>query len=125
MTKLFFVLCFIVLSNIAFADVCPTPKIIKDREISRDYEWTLDERKTLDDVLAVEQLYSVRIKNNGEFVACYYSSPRGLLRLDGKPEKEGCSLKIKQGNWASLETGEAICKEEKLALCHYEISCGE
>ena len=55
------------------ADHCPSPETIKERKISRDYEWTIDERRTLDDVLAVEKLYSVRIKNQGEFIACYYS----------------------------------------------------
>ena len=113
------------LSDTVIADGCPPAQIVKDRKISRDYEWTLDERKTLDDVLAVERLYSVRIKNKGEFVACYYSGKTGLLRLDAKPEKEGCIIAIKTGEWTALDTGEALCVEDNLQLCHYEISCKE
>ncbi len=89
-----------------FADQCPTPEIIKDRKISRDYEWTIDERRTLDDVLSVEKLYSVRIKNNGEFIACYYSGSRNLLRLDGKPLKEACVVNNYSGSWELAENGE-------------------
>ncbi|MCZ6803830.1 MAG: hypothetical protein O7D86_07835 [Proteobacteria bacterium] len=107
------------------ADQCPTPEIIKDRMISRDYEWTIDERRTLDDVLSVEKLYSIRIKNKGEFIACSYSGSKNLLRLDGKPVKEGCSVNKSSGNWELAENGEQICKEAELGLCVYDINCKE
>lgn len=113
------------LSQPLFADQCPTPDIIKERNISRDYEWTLDERMTLDDVLSVEKLYSVRIKNKGEFIACYYSGSKGLLRLDGKPEKDDCGISKGAGSWEVANNGEEICKEQDLTLCMHDIICPE
>ena len=112
-------------SNFIFAEQCPTPQIIKDRKISRDFEWTLDERMTLEHVLAVEKLYSVRIKNDGEFIACYYSGHKGLLRLDGKPEGDSCRLQKETGNWDLVNNNEQICKEADLSLCLFSIICAE
>jgi len=105
------------------ADQCPTPELIKDRKISRDYEWTIDERRSLDDVLSVEKLYSVRIKNKGEFIACYYSGSKSLLRLDGKPLKENCLVDKNKGSWETTVDGEQVCKEADLMLCVYDINC--
>ncbi|HIF50769.1 MAG TPA: hypothetical protein EYQ42_04445 [Thiotrichaceae bacterium] len=109
--------------NYVFADQCPTAEIIKERKISRDYEWTIDERRSLNDVLSVEKLYSVRIKNKGEFIACYYSGSKKLLRLDGIYFDKECLLNKKSGNWVVSESGEQICREEDLSLCLYEINC--
>jgi len=117
--------CFFINSGLVIADQCPSPEIIKDREISREYEWTIDERRSLNDVLSVEKLYSVRIKNKGEFIACYYSGSKNLLRLDGAPVKKECVVNEKSGSWESSENGEQVCKEEDLNLCHYEIHCEE
>jgi hypothetical protein len=111
--------------SLVIADQCPSPEIIKERKISRAYEWTIDERRSLDDVLSVEKLYSVRIKNKGEFIACYYSGSKNLLRLDGTSLKKECVVKKKSGNWDFSENGEQVCKEENLNLCHYEIHCEE
>lgn len=116
-------LCFFINSGPAIADQCPTVEIIKERKISRDYEWTIDERRSLDDVLSVEKLYSVRIKNKGEFIACYYSGSKNLLRLDGTSLKKECVLNKTSGRWEFSENGEQVCKEEDLNLCHYEINC--
>ena len=107
------------------ADQCPSPEIIKDRKISRDYEWTINERKSLYDVLSVEKLYSVRIKNTGEFIACYYSSSKSLLRLDGKPLKKDCLINKNEGSWETTVDGEKVCRETNLIECVYEINCGE
>ena len=119
-------ICFLWLSIspvLVIADQCPSPEIIKERKISRDYEWTINEKRSLDDVLSVEKLYSVRIKNKGEFVACYYSGSKNLLRLDGSPIEEECVINKSSGSWEFLENGEQICKEEDLNLCQYEIHC--
>ncbi|MCG8378773.1 MAG: hypothetical protein MI865_04770 [Proteobacteria bacterium] len=112
----------LLLSNFSYAEQCPSPDIIKDRKISREYEWTIDERRTLEDVLAVEKLFSVRIKNQGEFIACYYSGNRGILRLDGKPLKDSCRIQTESGNWKKIE-GETVCLDEELSLCIYKIEC--
>ncbi len=111
--------------NAVYADQCPTPDIIKERKISRAYDWTIDERRTLEDLLAVEELYSVRIKNNGEFAACYYSSPGQLLRLDAKPLKEDCTVAKYEGNWADSSASEQVCNEPDVYQCRFAIYCDE
>jgi hypothetical protein len=118
-------LYFLTNSNFGLADQCPSAEIVKERKISREYDWSIDERRSLDDVLSVEKLYSVRIKNNGEFVACYYTGSKKLLRLDGASIKEGCIVNQKSGSWQLSENGEQVCKEQDLNLCIYEIHCNE
>lgn len=112
-------------SSLVLAEQCPSAETVKERKISRDYEWSIDERRSLDDVLSVEKLYSVRIKNKGEFIACYYSSNKNLLRLDGAPLDKDCTINEKSGVWESSENGEQVCKEEDLNLCVYEIHCSD
>lgn len=117
---------FIILSispSLLFADQCPTPEMIKERNISREYDWTINERRTLEDVLSVEKLYSIRIRNEAEYIACYYTSSRGLLRLDGKPLKQYCRVNDVSGRWESIENGEKICLEDELGKCEYEMKC--
>jgi len=118
-----FLFCIFINSEFAVADQCPSPEVIKERNISRDYEWTMDERRSLEDVLSVEKLYSVRIKNKGEFVACSYSASNKLLRLDAAAIEKGCTIRKKLGNWAFSKKGEHVCKEDDLSLCHYEVHC--
>ncbi len=115
-------LCLCVNSTIVIADRCPSAETVKERKISREYEWTIDERRSLEDVLSVEKLYSVRIKNKGEFVACYYTG-KNLLRLDAKAIKEGCLISVVSGSWKSSGNGEQICDGDDLNLCLYEINC--
>lgn len=107
----------------ALADQCPSAELVKERKISREYDWTIDERRSLQDVLAVERLYSVRIKNKGEFVACFYSSNHQLLRLDGAALEKDCVINNNSGNWVESENGEQVCNEKDLSLCKYEINC--
>jgi hypothetical protein len=109
--------------NIAIADQCPSAETVKERKISREYDWSIDERQTLEDVLAVEKLYSVRIKNRGEFVACYYTSNNRSLRLDGTGIEENCTINKKSGDWIESENGEQVCKEPDLSQCIYEMHC--
>ncbi len=119
---------FIILSIIPsflLADQCPTPEKIKERNISREYDWTINERRTLKDVLSVEKLYSVRINNKAEYIACYYSGSRSLLRLDGKPLKQPCSVKEISGRWKLTENDEQICLEDDLGKCEYDMKCGD
>lgn len=105
------------------ADQCPSAETVKERKISREYDWSIDERRSLEDVLAVEKLYSVRIKNRGEFVACYYTSNNRLLRLDGAAIEENCIINKKSGDWVELENQEQVCKELDLSQCIYEMDC--
>jgi hypothetical protein len=121
--NLIYLISFFINSNLVLADHCPSAEVVKERNISREYDWSIDDRKTLDDVLSVEKLYSVRLKNKGEFVACYYSSSNSLLRMDGAPLEKGCKIIQKSGNWIGEENNEQVCKEEDLNLCVYEIHC--
>lgn len=109
--------------NAVMADECPSAKTVKERKISRDYDWSIDERRSLEDVLSVEELYSVRIKNRGEFIACYYTNENGLLRLDGAPLEKNCAIKVQSGNWIETEKSEKICKEKDVSACAFEIQC--
>ena len=109
--------------NPVLADQCPSAETVKQRKISRDYDWSIDERLSIDDVLSVEKLYSVRIKNGGEFVACYYSGSRRLVRLDGAGMKNDCIINVKSGEWVAAENNEQLCKEADLNQCLYEIQC--
>ncbi len=112
-------------SGQVIADQCPSPDIIKERNVSRDYDWSIDERRTLDDLLSIEKLYSVRIKNKGEFIACYYSGSKNLIRLDGASHRKECGIIKTSGSWHVSDKGEQVCKEEDLNLCHYAIECEE
>ncbi len=120
-----YLLCLVMNSGQVIADQCPSPEIIKERNISREYDWSIDARRTLDDVLSIEKLYSVRIKNKGEFIACYYSGSKNLVRLDGASLKKECVINKTSGSWDISDKGEQVCKEEDLNLCHYEIECEE
>ena len=107
----------------ASADVCPSPEIVRERGISREYEWTINERQTLEDVLAVEKLYSVRIKNKGEFVACYYyTSKQRPMRLDAKPLKANCSVTRYSDNWEAPDGLELVCRDDDVYQCRFAIN---
>lgn len=117
------ILFFFLNINIATADQCPSAETVIERKISREYDWSIDEKRSLEDVLAVEKLYSVSIMNRGEFVACYYMSKNRSLRLDGTAIEENCIINKKSGNWIDSEGGEQVCKELDLNKCIYEIHC--
>ena len=123
MKYIYFTLLAAIVPRLLLADVCPTTEKVKERKISLDYEWTIDERRTLDDVLSVEKLYSARIQNKGEFISCYYSGTKGLLRLDGKPEKGECRVQLISGLWEPAETDGQVCREDNIETCVYEINC--
>ena len=116
-------LCFFINSNLVMADQCPSAEIIKKRQISQAYDWSIDERLSLDDLFTVKKLYSVRIKNKGEFVACSYSGAKNTIRLDGAALSKECMVTKTSGLWELSENGEQVCKEDDLNLCVYEIHC--
>lgn len=119
------IICSVLSTSFVFADTCPTPQTVKDRKISRVYAWYIDERRTLDDVLAVEKLYSVRLKNNGEYVSCYYSGNGRLLEMDAWPLKTECSIVEYKGEWQTINEEERVCKEEDISTCQFAIYCDE
>ena len=113
------------LPSLIYADSCPSVQIVKDRKISRAYAWYIDERRTLEDVLAVEKLYSARLKNNGEYVRCYYSGNGRLLEMDAWPLKAGCSIVEFKGEWEASDEQESVCNEEDVSMCQFALYCDE
>lgn len=118
-------LLFVILSPWVYADTCPSPETVKDRKISRVYAWYIDERRNLEDVLAVEKLYSVRLKNNGEYARCYYSGNGRLLEMDAWPLKAGCTVREYKGDWQAINDEERVCNEEDVRVCQFAIYCDE
>ncbi len=112
----------LIMSN-AQAERCATPIELKERRISPDYEWSVNEEVTLESLLAVQKLYAVTIENYGEFVACKYEAPQQYIRLDGAPKKSKCPIRVLSDNWFISERGQTVCSEEDYTLCHFEAAC--
>jgi len=108
---------------VTHADECPMPDVVIERKISNDYEWTVDERVSLENILAVKRLIAVRIKDNGEYMSCKYTTGRQLVRLYGIPKTDKCVIKIASGEWISTDTGELVCQEKDITLCIFDIEC--
>ena len=111
------------LSSFVAADTCPAVNDIKDRKVPDAYEWSVNYELALDDLLAVTNLYSVRIENYGEFVSCEYESPNRDVRLDGISKAERCLITVDSGDWFTMDNGGIICQEEELSECHYKYEC--
>ena len=121
--KFLFFVYILLCTQQAIADSCPTVKDISYRLISRDYEWTVDEGVTLDDLLSVKQLIAVSIENEGEFVSCKYKTGEKFIKLDGLPDTEKCPLQNTSGNWFVTGTNRWVCDEEDLFLCVFDTDC--
>ena len=121
--KTFICLTCVLITHGVYADICPSVTEIKYRLISRDYEWTVDEGVTLDDVITVEKLFAVSIENNGEFVSCKYKKGDEFLKLDGLPVKKKCLLTNSSGDWFTTGTNRLVCNEKDFTLCVFETDC--
>ena len=113
----------IAFTGISGADTCPSVSEIIERDISRTYEWTVDDNTSLDDVLAVNKLYAVRIQDHGDYVSCYYATGKWPLKLDAKPEISKCIVEKTGGSWQETDAGNLVCMEENLFDCKYRIRC--
>ena len=118
-------LCTLLCTQLVIADSCPSVKDISYRLISRDYEWTVDEGVTLDELLSVKELIAVSIENEGEFVSCKYKTGEKFIKLDGLPDTEKCPLHKTSGSWFVTGTNRLVCDEEDLFLCVFETDCKE
>lgn len=107
----------------ARAEVCPTPEQIRDRKISKDYDWSVEEVTTLDQLLAVKKLYSVRILDQGKTISCRYTTEKWPVRLDGDPLDEKCGIITEAGEWKGTESGELACQEEDVTKCGFKQEC--
>ena len=121
---LMFLLALLFSSSI-YADTCPTPSDINDREVPEAYEWTVNYEVALDDLLAVTQLYAVTIENHGEFVSCKYDSPNREVRLDGISKAVKCLITVDSGDWFTMDNGAIICQEDELSKCQYKYECNQ
>ena len=114
-------LCIYAESSI-YAESCPSPEQIRERQISRDFEWTVDEDTSLDDMLSVTRLIAISVENQLEYVSCKYKNNSKFIKLDGKASRENCSISISSGTW--LTNGKRrICDEKELGKCLFDIDC--
>lgn len=107
----------------AAAETCPATAEIIERRISNLYEWTVEEGTSLDDLLSVNRLFSVRILNGGEFVSCQYTTRKWPVKLDAKPEVGGCRVIQTAGNWEETPSGHQVCRQKNLYACEFRITC--
>ena len=112
----------LLVSNV-YAERCATPDEVRDRLISPDYEWSVNEEVTLAALLSVRRLYQVTIENYGEFVACKYEANQQYIRLDGVPKLSKCPVRVISDNWFTSESGQTVCDEKDYTLCRFESAC--
>lgn len=124
MKKLIFIFL-VLLSNVSFAETCPAPSEIKARDISKEYDWSVDESITLEQLVNVEALFGVRIKNKNEYIACYYRGKDKVIRLDGLPLGKDCRVFHESTNWKVTEKHEWYCDAEDKYQCVYAKTCSE
>ncbi len=124
MRSIFLILLSVFASSVR-ADTCPTPDQVRDRKLSNEYEWTVKEGVTLDEILDVKKLYSVRIFDNGDYVSCHYTTDKWPIRLDAKPDKSKCRMQYDGNKWEVTESGQEVCKETDLEKCNFKIECSE
>jgi hypothetical protein len=104
-------------------DSCPSPDKIRHRDLSKQYEWTVDEKTTLQNLLSVQKLYAVRIMDHGLYVSCYYTTDKWPVKLDVAPVKDGCKYASHQGKWKSIESGQDVCMEKNAGNCGFKYTC--
>ncbi|MCG8325801.1 MAG: hypothetical protein MI673_09805 [Thiotrichales bacterium] len=105
------------------ADQCPTPDQVRDRSITRGYDWSVSEDVTLDMLLEVSELRKVELHNHGEFVACHYRSQQLSVRMDGASFDPNCLVAKLSEEWLPLPGGTLGCTETDPADCHFQIEC--
>ena len=121
--KFIVVIVFSGLAPVSLAERCATPQEVRARLVSPDYEWSVSEEASLDDILAVEKLYGASIENYGEFIACKYEAPQKYIRLDGVPKDGSCPIQAASDNWFSSEAGKSVCEEDDVTLCRFSFAC--
>jgi hypothetical protein len=105
------------------SETCPTPEKIRERNISKQYEWTVQEGVTLDNLLSVQRLYAVRIINFDDYISCRYTTGKWPVKLDGKPVNNKCHLLPDAGEWRSTDSGSLVCQEKDPVQCGFSMDC--
>jgi hypothetical protein len=107
------------------ADICPTAEEVRDKKISRNYDWAVTENTTLEELLSVKELYSVRIMDYDAYVSCRYTSMKWPVTLDGNPLESTCRIEPDAGEWTSTDSGDLVCREKDVTKCGFKIECRE
>lgn len=115
----------VLISSYTLAETCPAPSEIKARDISKNYDWSVEESITLEELVNVEALFGVRIKNKNQYIACYYRGKEKVIRLDGLPLGKNCRVYHESTNWQVTEKHEWFCNAEDKYQCIYEKKCSE
>lgn len=116
-------LVFLCMASPARADTCPSPKDIRDREISTRYDWAVGENTTLKELLSVQTLYAVRIMDYDSYISCRYTTKKWPVILDGTPKPEQCRLVPTGGEWTGTDSGQLVCREEDVTKCLFNLEC--
>jgi len=114
--------CAMLYSN-AYAASCATADDVRDRHIPTDYDWSVNEEVSLDNLLSVTHLYGVTIENYGEFVSCKYEAAQQYIRLDGAPKNSKCPVRTVSDNWFVSDSGRTVCGDEDKTLCRFDFGC--
>jgi hypothetical protein len=116
---------YILLMTNTQADVCPTAEEIRDKKISRSYDWAVTENTTLDELLSVKDLYAVRIMDYDSYVSCRYTAVEWPVTLDGNPLDSECRIVPDAGEWTGTDSGELVCREKDVTKCGFKMECRE
>ena len=108
---------------LSLADQCPTPEQVRERSISRAYDWSVGEDVTLDMLLEISGLDKVSLQNHGEFVSCHYYSAQIPVRMDGVATADNCLVTEASGEWFPLPDGTLVCNEIDPENCQFQIEC--
>ncbi|MGH8120354.1 MAG: hypothetical protein ACRESK_07045 [Gammaproteobacteria bacterium] len=107
----------------SFSDNCPSPEKIQDRKLSQNYEWTVDEKTTLQNLLSVKKLYAVRIMDEDMYVSCHYTTDKWPVKLDVTPASGSCKSLPRGNNWKKTESGQVVCLEKDVNKCEFSFVC--
>ena len=105
------------------ADSCPSPEMIIKRDLSKQYEWTVDENTTLQDLLSVKELYAVRIMDHDDYVSCHYTTDKWPIKLDMSPSSGKCKPVPHSSKWKNTDSGQVVCMEKDIANCDFNFEC--
>ena len=94
-----------------------------DRKISKSYDWAVEENTSLEELLSVKNLFSVRIIDYDSHVSCRYTTDKWPVVLDGIPVEEKCIVKPEAGEWTSTDSGQLVCREEDVTKCLFNLEC--
>jgi hypothetical protein len=119
------VIIYLLLMSYTQADDCPTAGEIRDKKISRSYDWAVTENTTLKALLSVEELYAVRIMDYDAYVSCRYTAVEWPVTLDGNPLKSTCKIVPDAGEWTGTDSGELVCREKDVTKCGFKMECRE